>query len=184
VASLKYAVLKTKKDVELTLGAGAKFPLSRKVFKDEYDVPYPQEIQPSTGAYGFVGQLFFFKGFNEKKWRLVVHGRYELNGYNSADYRFGDALFASVFIGRSFAKNWAATLQIRNEYRWEDWQGDTRYLVTGGNILFISPQVSYTFKPRLTVSVMGDIPAFRDYNGVQLGPKYSIGVSVVKDFCL
>jgi hypothetical protein len=183
-ATVKYAVLKTRKDMELTLGAGAKLPVSRKIFEDEYGVPYPQEIQPSTGAFGFVAQLFFFKGFQEKKWRLVVHSRYELNGYNSENYRFGDALFTSVFIGRSFAKKWSATLQFRNEYRWEDWQGDTRYLVTGGDIFYVSPQISYTFKPRLTVSVIGDIPAFRNYNGVQLGPKYALGISVVKDFCL
>jgi len=182
--SLKYAVLKTEKNMELTLSAGSKFPISRKVFRDEYGVPYPQEIQPSTGAFGFVAQLFFFKGFQEKKWRLVVHGRYELNGYNSEDYRFGDAIYTSVFVGRSFAKNWSATLQFRNEYRWEDWQGDTRYLVTGGDILYVSPQLSYTFKPRLTLSIMGDIPIFRNYNGVQLGPKYAFGISVVKDFCL
>ena len=182
--SLKYAVLKTKKNMELTLSAGSKFPISRKVFRDEYGVPYPQEIQPSTGAFGFVAQLFFFKGFQEKKWRLVVHGRYELNGYNAEDYRFGDAIYTSVFVGRSFAKNWSATLQFRNEYRLEDWQGDTRYLVTGGDILYVSPQLSYTFKPRLTLSIMGDIPIFRNYNGVQLGPKYAFGISVVKDFCL
>lgn len=183
VLSTKYAVLKTKKDLELSLGAGIKFPVTRKIFRDENGVPYPQEVQPSTGAFGFVGQLFFFQGFKEKKWRLVFHGRYERNGYNSEDYRFGDALFTSLFAGWGFAKNWAATLQLRNEYRWEDWQGDTRYLVTGGEILFFSPQVSYTFKPRLTISITGDIPVYRNYNGVQLSPKYAFGISVVKDFC-
>jgi len=131
-----------------------------------------------------VAQLFFFKGFMEKKWRLVVHSRYERNGYNSADYRFGDALFTSLFIGRSFAKNWSATLQFRNEFRTEDWQGDTRYLVTGGDILYVSPQLGYTLKQGLTFSIMGDIPVYRHYNGVQLGPKYAFGISVVKDFCL
>jgi hypothetical protein len=184
VVSLKYALLKTKDNMELTLGAGAKLPVTRKIFEDDYGVPYPQEIQPSTGAFGFVGQLFFFKGFSEKKWRLVFSGRYELNGYNSEDYRFGDALFTSLFVGRSFAKNWSATVQLRNEFRWEDWQGETRYLVTGGDILFVSPQISYTFKPKLTLSIMGDVPVYRHYNGVQLGPKYAIGISVVKDFCL
>jgi hypothetical protein len=183
VVSAKYAVLKVADDLELTLGAGAKLPVTRKIFKDDYGVPYPQEIQPSTGAYGFVGQVFFYKGFREKKWRLVFSGRYELNGYNSADYRFGDAIFASVFISRGFAGNWVATVQLRNEFRFEDWQGETRYLVTGGDILFVSPQVSYTFKPKLTVSVIGDFPVYRHYNGVQLGPKYAFGVSVVKDFC-
>jgi hypothetical protein len=182
--SLKYALIKTKKDLELTLSAGAKVPVSRKIFRDEYGVPYPQDIQPSTGAFGFVAQLFFFKSFIEKKWRLVVLNRYEINGYNSEDYKFGNAFFSSVFIGRSFAKNWTATLQLRNEYRQEDWQGDIRYLVTGGDILYLSPQLSYTFKPRLTLSVTADFPVYRDYNGIQLGPKYAFGISVVKDFCL
>jgi hypothetical protein len=182
--SVKYAVIKGKKDLELTLGVGAKVPVSRKVFSDQYGVPYPQELQPSTGAFGFSGQIFFFKGFREKKWRLVVHGRYDINGYNAADYRFGDAFFASAFLGWSFAKKWSATLQFRNEYRWEDWQGDTRYLVTGGDILFLSPQLSYNFKHRITASIMGDVPLYRHYNGVQLGPKYAVGVSIVKDFCL
>jgi hypothetical protein len=182
--SVKYAVLKTKKDMELTLGVGAKVPVSRKIFRDEYGVPYPQELQPSTGAFGFAGQFFFFKGFKEKKWRLVAQGRYEVNGYNSEDYRFGDAIFASVFVGWNFAKKWSATVQFRNEYRWEDWQGDTRYLVTGGDILFGSPQLSYTFKHKLTLSVLGDIPLYRNYNGTQLGPKYAVGLSLVKDFCL
>jgi len=181
--SLKYAVLKTRKDMELTLGAGAKVPVSRKIFSNKLG-PYPPEIQPSTGAFGFVAQLFFYKSFMEKKWRVVVLNRYELNGYNSEDYRFGDALFSSVFIGKSFAKNWAATLQLRNEYRWEDWQSETRYLVTGGDIMYVSPQLSYTFRPRLTLSVTADIPVFRHYNGIQLGPKYAFGISLVKDFCL
>jgi hypothetical protein len=184
VLTLKYAVVKTKNNMELTLGAGAKFPMGSKVFKDEYGVSYPQEIQPSTGAFGFVGQLFFYKGFREQKWRLVVLNRYERNGYNQDDYRFGDAIFSSVFVGWTFAKNWSATAQFRNEYRWEDWQGETRYLVTGGEILYFSPQLSYTFKPNLTLSVMGDIPVYRHYNGIQMGPKYAFGISLVKDFCL
>lgn len=184
IFSLKYAVLKTKKDLELTVGAGAKVPISQKIFRDEYDVPYPQEIQPSTGAFGFVAQLFFHQSFLEKKWKVIVLNRYEVNGYNSEDYRFGDTWLTSLFIGRTFAKDWSATVQLRNEYRWEDWQGETRYLATGGDILFISPQVSYSFKHRFTLSVMGDIPVYRHYNGIQLGPKYSLGISLVKDFCL
>lgn len=179
----KTPLLKTKSEIELTLGIGAKFPVSNKYFTDEYGAPYPQEIQPSTGAYGFVGQLFFLKNFAEKQWRIVLLNRYERNGYNEHDYRFGDAIFSSLFISKTFLDHWAATLQFRNEYRWEDWQGDTRYLVTGGDILYASPQISYTFKPRLTVSVMGDIPVYRDYNGIQMGPKYAFGISVVKDFC-
>lgn len=184
VLSLKYAVLKTKWNFELTLGSGIKLPLSQKVFHDEYGVPFPQEIQPSTGAFGFVGQLYMLKSFKENKWRLVFNGRYETNGYNRDDYRFGDVFISSLFIGRSLTKNWSATLQVRNEYRLEDFQGEVRYLFTGGDIMFLSPQISHTFKKRITLTVMGDLPVYRHYNGIQLGPKYAFGFSLLKDFCL
>ncbi len=59
--SLKYALLKSNKDMELTLGAGSKFPVSRKVFRDEYGVPYPQEIQPSTGCFRLCGAVVLFQ---------------------------------------------------------------------------------------------------------------------------
>ncbi|MBW6459460.1 MAG: transporter [Bacteroidales bacterium] len=183
VVTAKYAAVKIKDNLELTVGAGAKLPVSRKIFGDEYGVPYPQEIQPSTGAYGFVGQLFFHYSM-EQKWKLIVLNRYEINGYNAENYRFGDTWIASVYIGRTFARHWTATLQLRSEFRLEDWQGEARYLATGGEVLFLSPQISYTFKPKLTLSVTGDIPVYRNYNGIQLSPKYAIGISLVKDFCL
>lgn len=182
VLSLKYAVIKTKNDLEVTLGSGIKIPLSTKVFYDEYGLPYGQDIHPSTRAYGVTGQLYVYKGFM-KKWRAVVHARYDHNGYNSENYKFGDAFITSIFISRSFKHNWGATLQLRNEFRSEDFQGEVHYLSTGGNIKYFSPQISKTFKHRITAAATADLPFFRRYNGIQLSPKYAFGLSLVKDFC-
>lgn len=52
------------------------------------------------------------------------------------------------------------------------------------NPLSLNGSNSEVYRPKLTVSLIGDIPAFRHYNGVQLGPKWAMGVSVMKDFCL
>lgn len=182
VLSLKYALIKTKNDLEVTIGSGIKIPLSTKTFYDEYGLPYGQDIHPSTGAYGYTGQIYVYKGFL-KKWRTVLHGRYDYNGYNKEDYRFGDALITSLFISRGFKKNWSATMQVRNEFRHEDYQSDIVYLSTGGDIIYLAPQISKTLKHRITVAAMADFPVYRDYHGTQLGPKYSFGVSLVKDFC-
>lgn len=182
VLSLKYAVIKTKNDLEVTIGTGIKIPLSTKTFYDEYGLPFGQDIHPSTGAFGVTGQLFVYKGFL-KKWRAVAHARYDHNGYNKEDYRFGDAFITSVFVSRSFRHNWNATIQFRNESRTEDFQGDVHYLSTGGNIKYLSPQISKTLRNRLTISAMADIPVYRKYHGIQLSPKYAFGLSVVKDFC-
>ncbi|MGE5382282.1 MAG: hypothetical protein ACM3PX_02505 [Omnitrophica WOR_2 bacterium] len=184
VLSVKYAVLKTKKGLEVTVGSGIKMPIFHKTFTDEYGVPYTQDIQPSTGAFGYVGQVYALKSLPLSKMRLVFNGRYEHNGYNNDDYRFGDALITSLFIGRTITMNWSAVIQLRNEYRWEDFQSKTRYLATGGDIIFVSPQISHTFKNKMTVSASTDLPVYRKYNGIQLGPKYAFGISLVKDFRL
>lgn len=181
VLSLKYAVIKTKNDLEVTLGTGVKIPLSAKVFYDVYGLPYGQDIHPSTGAYGITGQLYVYKGFLTK-WRAVLHTRFDHNGYNNVNYKFGDALITSLFVSRSFKHNWTATMQLRNESRQEDFQGDIHYLSTGGVIRYLSPQISKTFKHRITAAISADLPVYRKYHGTQLSPKYAVGFSLVKDF--
>ncbi|HLN53228.1 MAG TPA: hypothetical protein VK212_05925 [Lentimicrobium sp.] len=182
VISVKYAAINYK-GFEVTVGTGVKIPLSHKQFIDKIGLPYPQEIHPSTRAFGFAGQLYISKAFSPK-WKSVLTGRYETNGYNKEGYRFGDAFISSLFISRTFSRDWVATLQFRNEYRKQDLQDNIKYLFTGGNIAFISPQLSYTFKSRLTTAISADLPVLRNYNGIQLGPKYAVGISIVKDICL
>jgi hypothetical protein len=182
VVSAKYALIKIK-GFELSLGSGIKIPISKKVFKDEYETPYPQEIQPCTGAFGYVGQLYLLKSMGIK-WKTVLSSRYEVNGFNTEKYRFGNSLINSLFIGRSLTKDLSAVLQIRQEYRTSDFQDKTRYLATGGFIVFASPQISYSFPYHISVSTMFDIPVYRKYNGVQLSPKYAFGLSLLKDFTL
>ncbi len=181
VVSVKYALL-NHKGFEVTLGTGIKLPLSHKQFVDQYKIPFPQEIHPSTRAFGFTGQIYISKAFSPK-WKTVLTGRYESNGHNKEEYRFGDAFISSIYISRTFSRNWMVTFQIRDEYRNEDLQDDTKYLETGGNIIFVSPQLSHTFSNRLTAAVSTDMPVNRKYNGIQLGPKYALGVSLVKDIC-
>lgn len=181
VLSVKYALL-NHKGFELTLGSGVKIPLSEKQFTDSFGIPYPQEIHPSSRAFGYVGQIYLSKAFSPK-WKTVLTGRYETNGQNKDKYRFGDSFITSLFISRTFSRNWVATLQFRDEYRAKDFQSDIEYSFTGGTVAFLSPQLSHTFKNRLTAAVSADLPVLREYNGVQLGPKYAVGVSFVKDLC-
>jgi hypothetical protein len=181
VISAKYALLNLN-GFEITLSSGVKIPLSEKQFTDSYGIPLPQEIHPSSRAFGFVGQIYFSRAFSHK-WKSVLTGRYETNGQNKDKYQFGDSFISSLFISRTFSRNWVATLQLRDEYRNRDLQSKTEYSFTGGNILFLSPQLSHTFKNRLTLAASAEAPILRNYNGVQLGPKYAFGISLIKDFC-
>ena len=191
VLSLKYGFLKTPKLWELTGGAGFKFPFSRAPMTDTNGVFYPPEIQPSTGAFGVVGQLFLAKGFRPIQMKLLFINRYEYNGRNKEEYRFGSSLFTSLFVSKTFFEHLVVMLQFRNEYRWkdkqyydkEDGQEDYFYMTgTGGDIVYISPQASWSFPKGWSVSINCDIPVYRYYNGEQLTPRMAGGISLIKDF--
>lgn len=166
---------------EITGAAGWKFPLGTKVFYDEYGLPLPATLQPSTRAHGAIAQLYVFRMFNNLGARAILINRYETNGLNEEEYRFGDALFSSLFLSKTFFLRYSAILQIRNEYRRYDYQSNTKFAVTGGDVVFISPQFAYSFPPSWVITVGADLPAYRYYNGLQLGSKAAFSISVVKD---
>lgn len=191
VLTVKYGFLKSPKLYELTGGAGFKFPFSTKPVTDSSGAFYPPEIQPSTGAFGAVGQLFFSKGFLPVQMKVILLNRFEYNGQNKEDYQFGASLFSSVFVSKTFFKHLVVLLQFRNEYRWkdkqyyvtEDGKDDFFYMTgTGGDIVYIAPMASWSFPRGWSVSVNFDLPVYRYYNGEQLSPRAAGGISVIKDF--
>lgn len=189
--SLKYGFLKTLKLFELTGAAGIKLPFTRTSMTDTLGIAYPPEIQPSTGAFGFVGQLYFAKGFLPVQMKMILLNRYEVNGKNADLYHFGAGLYTSLFLSKSFFDHLVIMIQVRNEYRWKDKQyyeteeGTEDYLWmtgTGGDILYLAPQISYSFPKGWSISANCDVPVYRYYNGLQIGPKISGGLSLIKDF--
>lgn len=185
VFSLKYGVWKnTLREWELTAGAGVRFPFSKKLVMGQYDYPLNMDVQPSSGAYGFVGQLFLYKGFLAQGWRFFLLNRYETNADNNIGYRYGDAFTSAFFASRKISLKWMAILQLRHEYRQIDRWENIKLNSTGGHTLTLSPQLNYTIARKWNVSVLFDIPVYRRYNLAQLGPKYAFAVNFVRDFKL
>lgn len=183
VFGTKYCALKTISNWEITLGAGLKVPFSKKVFRNDMG-PLPPDLQPSTGAFGVVGQLFIAKTLPDIGMKFILLNRYEHNGRNDIKYHFGDTYFSSFFVSKHFMKHFNGMLQIRNEYRTKDDDDNTLINNTGGELIFISPQLSYTFPPNWAISALVDLPAYRNYNDMQLGPKYAFSLTVTKTFKL
>lgn len=183
VFSLKYGIWKdVLREWEVTAGAGVRFPFSQKLLMDEYQYPLSMDIQPSTGAYGFVGQLFLYKGYVGSGWRFFLLNRYEKNAKNDIRYQYGDAFTAAFFTSRKIDLRWTAILQLRSEWRAIDhWEG-IDLNSTGGNLLTLSPQLNYTLASKWHLSCLVDIPIYRAYNLAQLSPKYAFAVNVVRDF--
>lgn len=183
VFSLKYGLWKNSfREWELTAGAGIRFPFTRKLAMSADGYPLNMDVQPTTGAYGFVGQLFLYKGFLPRGWRFFLLNRYEKNAENNIGYRYGDALTSAIFASRKINLKWTAILQVRHEWRQIDhWEG-IKLNSTGGEIVTLSPQINYTIARKWNVSFLFDIPVYRKYNLAQLSPKYAFAVNFVRDF--
>lgn len=180
VLSLKYGIFK-KNEIELTAAAGAKFPFTRK--QQTIDgVELPQTAQPSTGAFGFVGQFFISKSWAKKGLRSFLIYRTEINGTNSVEYKTGTSYSTSLFISKSMNYHWMGILQIRNESRERDVRENKTIAASGGTVFFVSPQINYTITQKWNISALVDFPVYRYYNGTQLSNKYAFSVNITKDF--
>lgn len=185
VASLKYAIWKDKlREWELTAGAGVRFPFSRELKYAEAGYPLSVDVQPSTGTTGFVGQLFLYKGFLTKGWRLFLVERFETNAVNDIGYHFGKANYLSMFVSRKINLHLTGIFQVRYEWRGLDYWDDILMASTGGNVIYIAPQVNYNIAQKWNISLLAEMPVGRNYNLVQLGSKFAISLSIMREFDL
>lgn len=190
VISIKYNLIKkAEKPFEWTIGTGGKIPFTRK-FQLADNVELPRDVQPSSNAFGVVGQSFLYKGFPEKKMRLFFINRYEINFSDIKNYKYGNALFNSFFISKQIKQsNWAVIIQVRYEYRAKDntntnfdFTKGTPIGSTGGSLVFIAPQINYSIAKKWNISLLADVPVFRYYNGTQLGNKFAFALYLSRDF--
>ncbi|MBK9106429.1 MAG: hypothetical protein IPL92_18175 [Saprospiraceae bacterium] len=185
VTSLKYAIWKDKvREWEVTAGAGVRFPFTRELKYAEAGYPLSVDVQPSTGATGFVGQVFLYKGFLPKGWRLFMLERFETNAVNDIGYQFGKANYLSMFISRNINVHWTGILQFRYEWRSQDHREDILMASTGGNVVYAAPQVNLKIAQKWNLSILAEMPIIRNYNLAQLGTKYALSISVMREFDL
>jgi hypothetical protein len=191
--SVKYgAYVKPARNIELTVGAGLKFPFSQQPqFVD--NVIIPRDLQPSTGVFGITGLLFFNKGFPAITLRVFSLNKYELNGSSKYDfstgkynadykYKYGNMIMNSVFISKKILNNFFGVVQFRSENRQPDYVNAVLEKNTGSEVLYISPQLSYSIAGLWHVAAMADYPVYKNYTGKQMTPKYSLALSLTRDF--
>lgn len=162
-------------NIELTLGGGARIPMPDKAKS------LPQHARPSTGAYGGIFQLFLYKGFEQGKFSLFLISRSEFNTQNEDTYQYGNSYINSFFVFKPLLDNLSCALELRNEFRTQDShkqeESQKQEFIedSGGNLLVISPQVSYSSGMwNLTASFA--YPLYSYYNGSQLAKDFSVSL--------
>ena len=182
--TLKYgAYIQPSKQIELTLGLGFMYPFSRTPQSVD-GAQVPRDLQPSTNSFALTGLLFFNKGFEAASMRLFSINRYDYNFSDPAGYQYGSVLMNSIFISRKIIPYFFGIIQFRSEYRWQDNYNGKTEQNTGNFLLIFSPQLTYSIVKKWNLSVLCDIPVYKNYNGKQLTPKYSVAVALTRDISL
>ena len=182
--NLKYGIfVKPAKQIELTAGAGFRYPFTTNPQMVD-GVQLNRDIQPSTNAFGANGMLFFNFGIPSITLRLFTINRYEYNFHDKVDYKYGNILLNSIFISKKIMKYFFGILQVRNEFKTTDIYKGKPEVNTGYDIVFLSPQLSYSVAGKWNVTLLCDIPVYKSYNGRQLTPKYAVALSLSRDINL
>ena len=172
----------------ISASTGFKIPFGRELQKVD-GVEVPHELQPSTHALGYVVQTFIVKENSFKGLRYFLVARGEYNYKNKVGYKYGNYLSVSAYLSKHLMYNWikgdwTTILQLRNEFRGKDGINDNVVKSTGGYSLLLMPQINYTIKEKWNISLMGNIPVYQYFNGIQLATKFGMVLNFAGDFKL
>ena len=182
--TVKYGIfVKPAKQVEITLGAGFRYPFSTNP-KMVDGVELNRDVQPSTNAFAASGMLFFNKGFPSITLRLFSINRFDYNFEGKDGYKYGNILLNSVFVSKKIVKYFFGILQIRNEWKTNDLDNGNKVVNSGFVLLTLSPTLSYSIAGKWNLTALCDIPVYKYYNGKQMTPKYSVALSLSRDIDL
>lgn len=189
IVSAKYNLFQDlPRNLELTLSAGPKIPLTTKPQSAD-GVELPIGMQSSTGNFGFVVQSFFVKEFDVVSVRLILINRYENHfAENRQGYRFGDVWISSLFLSKHLSNRWTPLtknltfiLQTRHEYRNRSKRDGQLVDFSGHHLVLLSPQLNFNLNMVWNFSLMVDLPVYRHYNGIQLANTHAVTFSVARD---
>ncbi len=182
--NLRYSVIKNIiKKHELTLSLGVKLPVG--VFDQEVDdVKLPISLQPSSGSLKYNASFFASKRY--EKFSVSFKGFAEYaNRINSKnfDYKYGNLYLFSVYGSYNIGRKFNTILQLQYEYRDKAIRENSQIVESsGGQVLFLIPQLNYTIIHDLSVSLYAYLPLYRNMNGIQIANKYAISFRITKSF--
>jgi hypothetical protein len=161
---------------ELSVGLGVKTPTGP-IDRRNFGLRLPQELQPGTGSWDFIGSFSFYQGFEPVD--FILSGTYTLTSEHD-DYKFGNQfsyILASNFHVREYLDLSVSLMGIsrgRDRLEGEDLES------TGRNQIWIVPGAKFQILPnRLSAQAYFEHPIFQHFNGAQLGSDYNIRISAI-----
>ncbi len=176
------------KESDLAIGIGTKIPLGSSTETNTQGITLNADLQPGSNAWDIIYLIQASKRFGFRP-SLTFSSRviYRDTGTNpsyfdNSTYKFGNEFQA--YLGASdqfvFFKtliNPSLTLKYRDANI--DEIGGFDLNNTGGNWLFIIPNVSFNLTPNIVFSAKAELPIYSYVDGTQLTPTYRITSGVL-----
>ena len=173
----------------LNLGIGTKAPLGKSNLTTEEGFQLTADLQPGSGAWDVLGWLSVSKGLNFRPsatlsgsftYRLTGKNNSYLNGL--AIYEFGDVVQANAgYTDQFLLFNTIFNPGVIYKYRksFSDKIDDSDIPNTGGEWVFVRPQLAAQITPTIALSTRIELPIYSNVEGTQLTPtwRFTVGIS-------
>ncbi len=171
---------------QVSLLGGLKLPTGATDIKDS-DLPaltgtpetrLPPGLQLGSGAVDGIVGLAAMHNMDRLTFYTDVQG--SLNTEGAQDFRAGDQFFYDVSADYVLLpeRNMFVVLELNGVYTAHAEQAGRTVRDSGGHLLFLSPGIQYLPIPPLILEASVQIPIFRDLNGRQLAPDWSVVVGL------
>jgi hypothetical protein len=159
-------------NIEFSGGSGVKIPLTKG------NVHVPQNIQPSTGAYAILSNLYLKKYFWGINGGLIIGNRSDYNFKNKWNYQYGWSSITSLVFLHNTSNMFNIGAELRCDYRAKDYdyEKNERLESSGLFALSLSPMIRI-LTGKFIFGVFFNYPFYQYYNGSQLANTFSLGLN-------
>lgn len=162
------------------LGIGLKAPLGASDISSEQGFLLTADLQPGSGAWDGIGWLSISKGLSFRPSATIAASlTYRLTGENNkylnntATYEFGDEVLANAgYTDQFLVFNTVVNPGLILKYRkaWQDKIDGSDIPNTGGEWLFLRPELQIQLAPNIAVATRVELPVYSYVDGTQLTP--------------
>jgi len=172
----------------LNVGIGTKIPFGSSTKKNIQGITLNADLQPGSNAWDIIYWLSISKSFNFRPSLNIlsrfVHKRTGTNNsyFGDSTYKFGNEVqFFLGFSDQFLLLNTITTPSISFKYRsvTQDKVGGFNLENTGGNWVFIIPNLSININQNLVFSTKAELPIYSNVDGTQLTPTYRLTTGIL-----
>lgn len=172
----------------VALGVGTKIPIGSSTETNEQGITYNADLQPGSNAWDIVYWSSIAKNFNFRP-SLNFSSRLIYRSTGTNDSYFGDSTYKfgnefQFFLGVSdqfllFKTLIDPSLTFKYRNAQKDKTGDFDLDSTGGDWIFIIPNVSINISPTIAFSTRLELPIYARVDGTQLTPTYRLTTGIL-----